>query len=56
MFTMLLLSIAVIFFAIDINKIVVVPIKRVVGLIQRLAEGPLKKPEQPKQSNDDEDM
>lgn len=45
MFTMLLLSIAVMNFALGINKIVVIPIKKVVGLIQRLAESPLKKPE-----------
>ena len=56
MFTMLLLSIAVMNFANDINKIVVLPIKKIVDLIQRLAEGPLKKPEAPKPSLDDDNM
>ena len=32
----------------DIELIVVTPIKKIVDIIQRLAEGPLKKPDQPK--------
>ena len=35
----------------DIELIVIIPIKKIVDIIQRLAEGPLKKPEQPKGDN-----
>jgi hypothetical protein len=35
-------------FTSDIEQIVIVPIKKIVDIIQRLAEGPLKKPEQPR--------
>jgi hypothetical protein len=36
--------------------IVILPIKKIVDIIQRLAEGPLKKPEQTKVDENDEKM
>jgi hypothetical protein len=45
------LVIASLTFSRDIDLIVILPIKKIVDIIQRLAEGPLKKPEQAK--NDD---
>ena len=45
MFTCIVLSIASITVSGDIEEIVIVPIKKIVDIIQRLAEGPLRKPE-----------
>jgi hypothetical protein len=45
------LTIASLTFSSDIESIVIIPIKKIVDIIQRLAEGPLKKPEQPKSDN-----
>ena len=45
MFTCLVLTVASLTFANDIEQIVILPIKKIVNIIQRLAEGPLKKPE-----------
>jgi hypothetical protein len=45
MFTCLVLTVASLTFANDIEYIVILPIKKIVNIIQRLAEGPLKKPE-----------
>jgi len=39
------LTIASLTFSRDIEMIVITPIKKIVDIIQRLAEGPLKKPE-----------
>lgn len=47
-FTCGVLTIASLTFSSDIESIVIIPIKKIVDIIQRLAEGPLKKPEQPK--------
>ena len=53
-FTILVLTIATYGFTRNIDQIVVFPIKKIVDIIQKLAEGPLKKPEPPK-SNDLDD-
>jgi len=45
------LVVACLTFQNDIELIVIIPIKKIVDIIQRLAEGPLKKPEQPKGDN-----
>jgi hypothetical protein len=42
------LSVATTSFNRDIDNIVVFPIKKIVDIIQRLAEGPLKKSDPPK--------
>jgi len=47
-FTCIVLSIASLTVSGDIEIIVIHPIKKIVDIIQRLAEGPLKKPEPPK--------
>ena len=47
-FTIIVLTIATMSFTRDIDQIVVFPIKKIVDIIQKLAEGPLKKPEPPK--------
>jgi len=47
-FTITVLSVATMSFTRDIDNIVVYPIKKIVDIIQRLAEGPLKKSDPPK--------
>ena len=56
MFTCLVLTVASLTFANDIEYIVILPIKKIVNIIQRLAEGPLKKPEQVKYDENAEKM
>lgn len=51
-FTILVLSVATMSFTRDIDYIVVYPIKKIVDIIQRLAEGPLKKSDPPKLNTD----
>ena len=46
-FTCIVLSIASLTVSGDIEVIVIHPIKKIMDIIQRLAEGPLKKPEPP---------
>ena len=53
-FTIIVLTIATMSFTRDIDQIVVFPIKKIVDIIQKLAEGPLKKPEPPKSNDLDE--
>ena len=52
LFTCVVLAIAFIVFSHDTQVHVIIPIKKVVAIIQKLAESPLKKPEL---SNEDED-
>jgi hypothetical protein len=51
-FTCIVLSIASLTVSGDIEIIVIQPIKKIVDIIQRLAEGPLKRPELPKINSD----
>jgi hypothetical protein len=47
LFTCFVLSIASLTVSNDIEVIVIIPVKKIVDIIQRLAEGPLKKPQPP---------
>ena len=47
-FTCVVLVVASLTFSRDIDLIVILPIKKIVDIIQKLAEGPLKRPEQAK--------
>ena len=51
-----MLTIASFTFSRDIDLIVILPIKKIVDIIQRLAEGPLKKPEQAKADESDQKL
>lgn len=52
MFTCVVLACAFIVFSHDTQVHVIIPIKKVVSIIQKLAESPLKIPEQPSQDDD----
>lgn len=52
LFTCFILAVAFVLFNRDTEIIVINPIKKVVEIIQKLAENPLKKPEPPIQSED----
>ena len=49
LFTCFVLTVAFIMFSRDTEITVIIPIKKVVSIIQKLAESPLKKPELPKE-------
>jgi hypothetical protein len=51
LFTCFVLSAASLVFSNDAEKIVINPIKKIIMIIQRLAENPLKKPEPPKKDD-----
>ena len=56
MFTCVVLAVAFIVFSRDTQVHVIIPIKKVVAIIQKLAESPLKKPETPTQEEDTNQM
>ena len=52
-FTCFVLTIASLVFSNDAQRIVIRPIQKIIEIIQRLAENPLKKPEQPKKDEEE---
>lgn len=56
LFTCVVLAVAFIVFSHDTQVHVIVPIKKVVQIIQKLAESPLKKPELPSNEEDTNQM
>jgi len=56
LFTCFVLAVAFIVFSHDTQVHVIIPIKKVVAIIQKLAENPLKKPETPTQDEDTNQM
>lgn len=52
LFTCVVLALAFIVFSKDTQVHVIIPIKKVVAIIQKLAESPLKKPEMPTNEDD----
>ena len=56
LFTCIVLTVAFIVFSRDTEVTVIIPIKKVVSIIQKLAENPLKKPEIPVEDADSAQM
>lgn len=56
LFTCVVLAVAFIVFSHDTQVHVIIPIKKVVAIIQKLAESPLKKPEMTQQEDDSNQM
>ncbi len=54
LFTCVVLTVASLTFANDTQQIVIKPIQKIVEIIQRLAENPLKKPSPPKKDDESE--